>query len=191
MGHADLAIVYYELACSGQWDARFGDMHNIAQLDYFRSRRLAEGHSGGMMGNYARARLATSPPQVRDTARPGGPVFWNTDGTDRQLHATEPAAKIVHDAHLGRPPAAGQILALRDDWLRSGNDLAVYVGRTPGCGWYIDLSVTDANRAGTRRRSSFVHYQGWGTKTEKLTRKALTLLSSDDAGSLGQDRHWP
>ena len=60
MGHTDLAIVYYELACGGQWDGRFGDMHNIAQFDYFRFlRRLAEGRSGGMMGNYARARLAT------------------------------------------------------------------------------------------------------------------------------------
>ncbi len=30
MGRTDLAIVYYELACGGQWDQRFGDMHNIA-----------------------------------------------------------------------------------------------------------------------------------------------------------------
>ena len=34
MGRADLAIIYYELACGGQWDGRFGDMHNIALLDY-------------------------------------------------------------------------------------------------------------------------------------------------------------
>ena len=30
MGNTDLAIVYYELACAGQWNARFGDVHNIA-----------------------------------------------------------------------------------------------------------------------------------------------------------------
>ena len=44
MGRADLAIVYYELACGGQWDGRFGDMHLIAQLDYLRFlRRVADG----------------------------------------------------------------------------------------------------------------------------------------------------
>ena len=44
MGKADLAIVYFELACGGQWDGRFGDIHNIAQLDYFRFlRRVADG----------------------------------------------------------------------------------------------------------------------------------------------------
>ena len=48
MGQADLAIVYYELACGGQWDGRFGDIHNIAQLDYLRFlRRVADGRAKG------------------------------------------------------------------------------------------------------------------------------------------------
>ena len=110
MGHADLAIVYYELACSGQWDARFGDMHNIAQLDYFRFlRRLAEGHSGGMMGNYARARLATlSSAQVRDTADLVALVFWNTNGTNVDLHVTEPGGEDCYYAHR-QTASGGQI----------------------------------------------------------------------------------
>ena len=67
-------MVYYELACGGQWDARFGDMHNIAQFDYFRFlRRLAEGRSGGTLGNYARAgwrRLRRRKSATRPTWRP-------------------------------------------------------------------------------------------------------------------------
>ena len=54
MGRADLAIVYYELACGGQWDGRFGDIHNIAQLDYFRFlRRIADGREKALLAEYA------------------------------------------------------------------------------------------------------------------------------------------
>ena len=44
MGRTDLAIIYYELACGGQWDQRFGDMHNIALLDYARFLRRVAGN---------------------------------------------------------------------------------------------------------------------------------------------------
>jgi len=58
MGRADLAIVYYELACGGQWDARFGDIHNIAQLDYLRFlRRVADGREKASLAEYANTKV--------------------------------------------------------------------------------------------------------------------------------------
>ena len=69
MGRADLAIVYYELACGGQWDGRFGDIHNIAQLDYLRFLRRWPTAAQVFIG-----RLCQGPPghawamQLRDTA---------------------------------------------------------------------------------------------------------------------------
>ena len=101
MGNADLAMVYYELACGGRWDARFGDMHNIAQFDYYRFlRRLADGRSGGTLGDYAQARLATlAAAEVRDTADLAALIFWNTDGTDVDLHVTEPGGEECYYAH--------------------------------------------------------------------------------------------
>ncbi len=34
MGHADLALAYYEIPLMGEWDQRFGDLHAIVELDY-------------------------------------------------------------------------------------------------------------------------------------------------------------
>jgi hypothetical protein len=94
-GQTDLAIVYYKLACGGQWDARFGDMHNIALLDYLRFlRRVAGGQIKTSLTDYAKARLATlAGMQLRDTADVTALIFWNTDGTDVDLHVIEPGGE--------------------------------------------------------------------------------------------------
>ena len=67
MGRADLAIVYYELACGGQWDGRFGDIHNIAQLDYLalpapRGRRPRTEGRAGCWPSMPRPAWPRSPP---------------------------------------------------------------------------------------------------------------------------------
>ncbi len=180
MGNADLAIVYYELACGGQWDARFGDMHNIAQFDYYRFlRRLSEGGPSGMLGNYARARLATlAAAQVRDTADLAALVIWNTDGTNVDLHVTEPSGEQCDYTH--RQTASGGQIS-RD--VTTGYGPEIYILLRAPLGIYslrTHYFAADANRASTRTKVLALIYQGWGTKAEKLTVKAPTLTNGSE-----------
>ena len=101
MGQADLAIVYYELACGGQWGARFGDMHNIALLDYCRFlRRVTSGAVKSASPSYAQSRLdALTAMNLRDTADVAALIFWNTDGTDVDLHVVEPSGEECFYQH--------------------------------------------------------------------------------------------
>jgi hypothetical protein len=46
--------------------------------------------------------------------------------------------------------------------------------------------AADANRASTRTKVLAFIYQGWGTKAEKLTRKALTLSGRDEMHDLAK-----
>ena len=46
--------------------------------------------------------------------------------------------------------------------------------------------AADANRASTRTKVLALIYQGWGTKAEKLTRKALTLTGRSETHDLAK-----
>jgi hypothetical protein len=186
MGQPDLAIVYYELACGGQWDPRFGDLHNIAQFDYFRFlRRLAEDNPNCTLANYARARLATlSAAQVRDTADLVALIYWNTDGTDVDLHVTEPGGEECFYSH--RETASGGRIS-RD--VTTGYGPEIYILPRAPLGTYqvrAHYYAADANRASTRTKVLAFIYQGWGTKSEKLTRKALTLSGRSEMHDLAK-----
>ncbi|MGA2031160.1 MAG: hypothetical protein ABSG68_02790 [Thermoguttaceae bacterium] len=186
LGQTDLAIVYYELTCGGQWDARFGDLHNTAQFDYFRFlRRLADGPSSGLLGNYAAARLATlAAAHVRDTADLVALIFWNTDGTDVDLHVTEPGGEECFFSHR-QTASGGQI----SQDVTTGYGPEIYILPLAPQGTYhvrAQYFATDANRASTRTKVLALIYQGWGTKAEKLTRKALTLTGRSEMHDLAK-----
>ena len=198
-GNADLAIVYYELACGGRWDGRFGDFHNIAQFDYCRFlRRLADGRLHAALGGYARARLATlTAAQVRDTADLVALIFWNTDGTDVDLHVTEPGGEECYYQH--RQTASGGQLS-QD--VTTGYGPEIYIlPRAPAGAYSVRAHYfsADANRASTRTKVFALIYRGWGTQEEQVTGKALLLggrsemheLANVLIGGPGGRNPWP
>jgi hypothetical protein len=183
-GRADLAIVYYELACGGQWDARFGDMHNVAQLDYLRFlRRVTGGQLQTSLAGYAKARLATlSALQLRDTADVAALIFWNTDGTDVDLHVIEPSGEECYYQHT-QTAAGGQIS--RDVTTGFGPELyllpAAPAGKYEVAAHYF---ASDANRASTRTKVLALIYENWGTRDEHLTVKAIALTGQKESHPL-------
>jgi len=191
MGRADLAIVYYELASGGQWDARFGDIHNIAQLDYFRFlRRVADGLEKVSLAEYAKARLATlAATQLRDTADVAALLFWNTDGTDVDLHVIEPSGEECFYQHT-QTASGGHIS--RDVTTGYGPELYLLPKAPPG-NYRISAHyyAADANRASTRTKVLALIYQGWGTKDEKVTVKALALNGRSESHELAEIKRKP
>ena len=185
MDRADLAIVYYELACGGQWDGRFGDVHNIAQLDYLRFlRRVADGHEKPALAEYAKARMATlAAMQLRDTADVAAMIFWNTDGTDVDLHVIEPGGEECFYQHT-QTASGGHIS--RDVTTGYGPELYL-LPKAPAGAYRVSAHyfAADANRASTRTKVLALIYEGWGTKDEKLTIKALALTGRSESHELG------
>jgi hypothetical protein len=185
MGRADLAIVYYELACGGQWDARFGDMHNIAQLDYLRFlRRVVDGRLESSLTGYAKARMATlAAMQLRDTADVAALIFWNTDGTDVDLHVTEPGGEECFYRHT-QTASGGHIS--RDVTTGYGPELYLLPAAPAGI-YHVTAHyfATDANRASTRTKVLALIYEGWGTKDERVVFKALALTGRSESHELG------
>ncbi|MGA2618304.1 MAG: hypothetical protein ABSF26_11885 [Thermoguttaceae bacterium] len=185
LGNTDMAIVYYELACGGQWDGRFGDVHNIAQLDYLRFLRRLSGNPSGRLGNYAQARMAIlAAAQLRDTADLAALILWNTDGTDVDLHVTEPNGEECFFSH---PQTASGGRISRD--VTTGYGPELYLLPQAPAGTYsirAHYFATDANRASTRTKVLALIYQGWGTKDERLTIKAVPLVGRSESHDLAK-----
>ena len=185
-GHADLAMAYYEVACGGQWDPRFGDFAQIVRADYAAFlRRVADGRLKSTLADFARARLETSdfasPLEKADLVVT---ILWNTDGTDVDLHVREPSGEECYYQH--RHTAAGGELS-RD--VTTGYGPERYILRRAGPGTYYIRAhyfATDANRASTRTVVYATIYEGWGTKHEKLTRRAVELNGRDETQELAK-----
>jgi autotransporter-associated beta strand protein len=184
IGRIDLAIVYYELACGGQWDGRFGDMHNIAQLDYLRFlRRVVRGQLPTSLTNYAKARLATlSAMQLRDTADIAALILWNTDGTDVDLHVIEPSGEECYYQHA-QTASGGHIS--RDVTTGFGPELYLLPAAPAGkYEVFAHYFATDANRASTRTKVLALIYENWGAKDEHVTVKAIGLTGQKESHPL-------
>ena len=197
MGRTDLAIIYYELACGGQWDQRFGDMHNIALLDYARFlRRVVQGDgtgkgdspvfAGAKTGTvpYAQSRLnSLSAMNLRDTADVAALIFWNTDGTDVDLHVVEPSGEECFYQHT-QTASGGHIS--RDVTTGYGPELYL-LPKAPSGRYEISAHyfATDANRASTRTKVLAFIYENWGAKDERLVIKSLALNGQKEKHELG------
>jgi hypothetical protein len=184
LGNSDMAVVYYELLCAGQWDNRFGDVHNIAQLDYLRFLRRTTCGKPGHLAGYAESRLATlSKMQLRDTADLAAMILWNTDGTDVDLHVIEPSGEECFYQHT-QTASGGHIS--RDVTTGYGPELYL-LPQAPSGTYRVNAHyfATDANRTSTRTKVLAFIYQGWGTTDEKVSVKALALVGHSESHEIG------
>ncbi|REJ67944.1 MAG: hypothetical protein DWQ31_09830 [Planctomycetota bacterium] len=174
-GRNDLALLYYEVASSGNWDGRFRDFNHIVQVDYVHFlREVAAGKRQVAMAEFARARLDRLSDRVQlDEADVVVAVMWNTDGTDVDLHVTEPSGEVCYYGH--RQTEQGATLT-QDCTQGFGPEL--YVLKKAAAGKYlvqVKYFASDANRASTRTKVYATLYRGWGTEDEVAERKAVYL----------------
>jgi hypothetical protein len=183
MGCTDLAIVYFELSCGGQWDQRFGDMHNIAMLDYARFLRKVS-TTKSIAADYAQSRLrALDALNLRDTADVAALIFWNTDGTDVDLHVMEPSGEECFFQHT-QTASGGHIS--RDVTTGYGPELYL-LPRAPSGRYEISAHyfATDMNRASTRTKVLAFIYENWGGNDERVVIKSLALTGQKEKHELG------
>jgi tetratricopeptide (TPR) repeat protein/Mg-chelatase subunit ChlD len=187
LGQADLALVYYELACGGEWDARYGDFHAIATMDYLRFlRRMTAGDGkkpSPLSADFARARLATLAVQC-DVKKADllVTIAWNTDGTDVDLHVTEPDGEECYYGHT-TTKSGGRIS--RDVTAGLGPEMYV-LSQAPSGTYHVQAHyfASDANRTSARTKVYATICEGWATPAEPLSHKAVSLLHTRNVQDL-------
>lgn len=180
MGKTDLAAAYYEIALSGNWDARFGEFKKIVGLEYLRFlRKVKQGTLTSLMPDFLSARLET----VARDHDVGSPdilisITWNTDGTDVDLHVIEPTGEECY--YSNRSTRIGG--SMTQD-VTQGFGPEMYLLHKAQPGKYrvrVKYFSSDFNRASARTKVYATVYRNWGTPDETVTRKVVTLMDNKE-----------
>jgi len=174
-GNPDLALVYYEVALHGQWNARYQEVHRIVGIEYLHLlRRIASGELESAAPQYAKARLESLQNTVGVTkADLVVAMMWNTDRTDVDLHVVEPSGEEVF--YKNRNSRAGGEIT-RD--VTEGFGPEMYVIRNAAEGNYVVKAKfygSDANRTQARTKVYLSIYEDFGGRKERVIHKSVTL----------------
>ncbi|MCO6459641.1 MAG: VWA domain-containing protein [Pirellulaceae bacterium] len=179
-GHADLALVYYEVALNGQWHDRYRDVRQIAAIEYGHLlRRIMAGELNTSVPDYARARLESL--EKSDDVRPADLVvvmMWNTDRTDVDLHVEEPSG----DECYYKNPSTRSGGRISGD-VTEGFGPEMYTIRSAPRGKYsvrANYYATDNNRTGVRTKVYVTVYQQYGSKSEAVSRHVVPLVGDKE-----------
>ena len=105
-------------------------------------------------------------------------IAWSTDGTDVDLHVTEPTGEECYYKY----PETKTGGRLTQD-VTTGFGPEMYLLKKAHAGKYViraQYYASDANRTETRMKVYATIYEGWGTKDERVTRKVVTLLEGEE-----------
>ncbi len=161
LGKIDLALAMFEVALGGRWDQRFGDFHQIIAVEYGELlRHIASGELKTSVPDFVKERFAAvSAEGVVSHADLVVMITWNTDGTDVDLHVTEPSGEECFYGHRGT---------------RSGGQLTKDVTQGYGPEMYV-LPSAPAGRYQIRahyfaadRNRAFGPHQGVGAHPRRL-----------------------
>lgn len=184
LGQADLAIAYFEVALGGRWDSRFGDFRKIVAVEYFDLlQRIASGKMKSSVPEFVKQRLPEVAREVQiDTADIVVMITWNTDGTDVDLHVTEPSGETCY--YGNRATRMGG--RLTQD-VTQGYGPEMYVLKKAQNGQYLVQAkyfASDRNRASTRTKVSVIVIEDYGTQAQRMSERVVTLAYDKDMHDL-------
>lgn len=181
LGQTDLALAYFEVGLSAEWDRRFGDVHDIMALDHEALlRRIDAGELATSVPTFAASRLAQVSTSEKSNPRSDlvVTITWNTDNTDIDLHVVEPTGEVCN--YTNRNTKIGGRLT-RD--VTQGFGPEMYVLEHAKAGDYevkVKLYSNDSNRLSTRTKVLVTLHEGWGTPHAKTTRKVVVLQDTSE-----------
>jgi tetratricopeptide (TPR) repeat protein len=175
LGHADLAMVYYEVALTGQWNERYRDFRQVAGVEYLHLlRRIDRGEASSQSPEFVKARMQSLFRELPvNEAGLLVTMMWNTDRTDVDLHVLEPSGEECYYKNP-RSRAGGQVT--RD--VTEGFGPEMYWLRTAQLGPYVvkaNYYRSDANRVQVRTKVYVTVYEDFGGQHETVTKRAITL----------------
>ena len=175
MGKTDLAAIWFEVALSGKWDRRFIGFRKIAAVEYSKLLRdIISGKRTSTIRDFAAIRMKKLAPLLPIAkADLLVTITWNTDGTDVDLHVTDPAGETCF--YGNRTTALGGKL-LSD--VRQGLGPEMFWQRNTRQGKYriaVNYYSADRNRTSARTKVYVTIYRNWGRENEQVSRRTVSL----------------
>jgi hypothetical protein len=169
-GRPELARLWFEVALAGQWDQRFGEFRWITAFDAARFfGRIGDG------ARRAELEAAFGPGQTGLVVV----LAWNTDGTDVDLHVTDPRGEECYYLHT-KTAIGGSIT--RDVTAGFGPEMFVLPNPVPGA-YRVDVTLyaTRRDRVSLRTKVLATVIENAGLPTERVMRRVVTLQEAAEA----------
>ena len=184
IGHADLAMVYYEVAVNTRWHDRYKDIRSIAGVEYLRLlRRINQGELSSHAPEYAKARFESLAQQAPITdADLVITMMWNTDRTDVDLHVLEPTGE---ECFYNHPTTRIGGHVTRDVTEGLGPEMYT-LPKAKGGDYKIMANYfgSDSNRTKVRTKVYITVYRDFGNKQEQVEKKTITLSDQKEKREL-------
>jgi len=181
-----LAVLYHEVVLGAEWSRRAGALHEIGRASYLRLlRRLAAAGRDSPLRTFVATRLEglAAEFQAADLVIV---MEWNTDGTDIDLHVTDPAGEECYYQHQ-QTKIGGRIT----DDVTTGYGPEMFLLPKAASGEYLIRAHyfgEQSNRLSMRTKVLVTIVRHWGTDREEVTRKVLTLGRSKEMKELARIR---
>jgi tetratricopeptide (TPR) repeat protein len=193
MGYNDLAMLYYEIAYTTNWDGRFGDTKNIVGLDYLRFLRSINNSKSKIFSKeFASNRLNSLETLFNnknnrfnlDKINVMVSITWNTNNSDIDLHVMEPSKEDCFYSNQNTKNGG----CLTYD-VTQGYGPEMYISPASLNGIYkvsVHYYSDVINRASTRSQVYIVIYENWGKKNEKVSRKVVSLKDRQESQEISK-----
>ena len=174
-GNNNLALVWFEVGLSGEWDSRFGEFKRILMLDYLHflgKHPPADFHP--LLGDWIQKRKGLLLSQLgMQRADVLISITWNTDNTDVDLHVFEPSGEECLYSH----PETKSGGKLTEDVTQGYGPEMYLLPKAPRGVYKVRAKyfASDSNRASARTKVHATIYQYWGTPKERVIEKVITL----------------
>ncbi len=180
MNKIDLAVLFYEIAITANWNNRFGEFRTIAGIDYVKLLRMIKnGKYKSSFPDYVNTRLTSLSKEFGKNAVDLMIVIsWNTDNTDVDLHIIEPTGEECYYSHRNTK-IGGQ---MTQD-VTQGYGPEMYTLEKAKYGIYkirVKYYSSNRNRVSSRTKVYAVIYENRGKENEKVTRKVVTLSDNKE-----------
>ncbi|MGK0390666.1 MAG: hypothetical protein ACI94Y_003426 [Maribacter sp.] len=173
-GKNELALIYYEIAISTNWDSRFGEFKKIAGLDYMNFLKNNVESPSFKLKDFAKEKMKNLAKDInQNDADLLVTISWNTDNTDIDLHVKEPTGEVCF--YQNKVTKIGGTIT-QD--VTQGYGPEMYILNTAKKGKYeikVNYYSSDANRNSTRTKIYATIYKNWGKKNEEIIKKVVTL----------------
>jgi hypothetical protein len=181
-----LAVLYHEVVLGADWSGRVGALREIGRASYLRLlRRLAADGKDSPLRTYVATRLEGLAAEFQ-AADLVVLMEWSTDGTDIDLHVTDPTGEECYYSH-DQTKMGGRIT---DDVTTGfGPEMFLLPKAAPGeylvrAHYYGERS----NRLSMRTKVFVTLVRHWGTAREEVTRKVVTLGREKEMKELARIR---
>lgn len=185
----DLALIFYYLTITTDWDSSYGNIKDVAAIQFRKYARQLKKLPIDNLSNYAQRFIIYLEEIAEETLESNDfdesdeadiliIVSWNIPDTDIDLHILEPSGETCYYGNKNTSIGGHLSKDVTDGY---GPEMYILRDATPGkYKVKLDYYSSSGTQTASRPKSYVTVYRNWGRPNEKVSRKIVQLSRYND-----------